>query len=74
VSDGWRLVFVVDTRLRFFTQYFDGTWECWPFLLVPLELSHKAPLRKYYRQLTSQISEGDAGYPFAVEDVRLSSQ
>ena len=43
MSNGWRLVFVVDTRLRFFTQYFDGTWECWPFLLLLWNYHIKLP-------------------------------
>jgi hypothetical protein len=41
---------------------------------APLELSHKAPLRRYYRQLASQTGKRDAGYPFVVEDIRFSNQ
>ena len=37
---------------------------------APLELSHKAPLRRYYRQLANQTGKRDAGYPFVVEDIR----
>jgi hypothetical protein len=29
-------VFVVDTRRRFFTQYFDGTWKLFTIPFVPI--------------------------------------
>lgn len=64
--------FVVDRGLGFFTQYFNGTWECWVFLLLPWKY-HKAPLRKYYRKLTRNDMEQRGSLRLSYLDIRYQT-